>query len=220
MLKKNLKGLPTENCPICATLEAEVTDEILASLAKKQFPKGAQVFSQNDEAHGIYLLAKGSVKISRLSPTGKEILLDILHPGSTFGEKSVFGSGQHADSAVANENCELFLLPKDRFKTIVTSHPQVAESVIKSICQWMEKLNSIIENINSPSARERVCNYLNRLRSEQKAPVVQLNGKKHEVALMLGLRPETFSRVLSDMEKEDFIKMNHKQIQILKESIS
>ncbi|HEX7674771.1 MAG TPA: Crp/Fnr family transcriptional regulator [Bdellovibrio sp.] len=217
MLKTQIQGPPTANCPICSTQEAKVADEILEILIKKEFKKGTQIFGQDEVAHGIFLLAKGSVKIYRLSANGKEILLDILHPGSTFGENSLFGAEKYSDSAVANVACEVFYIPKMHFKPILSKHPELAQSVIKSICLWMDKLNAIIENINSPSARERVCNYLKRLRDDQSASLIHLTGKKHEVALMLGLRPETFSRVLSDLESEDLIKMNHKQIQILKQ---
>jgi len=67
------------------------------------------------------------------------------------------------------------------------------------------------------SARERVSSYLKRLyrEQEQQNTLIHLAGKKHEVALMLGLRPETFSRSLAELESEGVIKMNHKQIQIL-----
>ncbi|WP_374030664.1 Crp/Fnr family transcriptional regulator [Bdellovibrio bacteriovorus] len=82
----------------------------------------------------------------------------------------------------------------------------------------MANLNNVIENINTPSAKERVWTYLCRLQTEQNKEVVQLSGKKHEVALMLGLRPETFSRALAELENDGHIKMNHKQVQILQSS--
>ncbi|HEY8270506.1 MAG TPA: Crp/Fnr family transcriptional regulator [Pseudobdellovibrionaceae bacterium] len=210
-----LPPAPTEFCPICSSHEEKVTDQILQIVQKKSYAKNCVIFEQEQEASGIYLIQKGSVKISRISPLGKEILIEILSAGKTFGASGLFGQGRHADTATTSENCELFVLPKKEFKEILSAHPELYHSVIQSLCEWMDRLNNIIENINTPSARERVASYLKRTQQDQNNILIHLNGKKHEVAMMLGLRPETFSRALAELEAEGIIKMNHKQIQIL-----
>lgn len=206
---------PTEYCPICSSQEEKVTEQILQIVQKKSYAKNCIIFEQDQEASGVFLIQKGSVKISRISPMGKEILIEILDGGKTFGASGLFGQGRHADTATTSENCELFVLPKKEFKEILSHHPELYHSVIQSLCEWMDRLNMIIENINTPSARERVATYLKRVQQEQHNTLIHLQGKKHEVALMLGLRPETFSRTLAELDAEGIIKMNHKQIQIL-----
>lgn len=209
------KTRPTDNCPICSTQEETVTDQILKTLQHKTYPKGTIVFSQEQATNGLFLIYKGTVKVSRISPAGKEIIIEILGPGKTLGEGSLFGQGQHSDTAVTAENAELFLIPKDDFKKLLADHPQLYHNVLQSLVHWMDKLNSVIENINISSAKDRVYAYLMKMQKEQQRPLIHLTGKKHEVALMLGLRPETFSRTLAELETEGLIKMNHKQIQIL-----
>ncbi|WP_347358703.1 Crp/Fnr family transcriptional regulator [Bdellovibrio sp.] len=211
-MKKN----PVDSCPICSTQEEKVTEQILGVIQKKSYPKNTVIFEQEEEAKGLYLIIKGTVKISKISPTGKEVVLGLLGPGKTFGEGSLLGQPKQADTASASENCEIFYLPKKDLQDILTKHPLLYQSVVSSLVRWMANLNQVIENISNPSAQDRVLNYLERLQSEQQTPVVHLEGKKHEVALMLGLRPETFSRTLAELEQQDVIKMNHKQIQILK----
>jgi len=206
---------PTDFCPICSSHEEKVTDQILRIVQKKNFPKNYVIFAQDQEATGLYLIQKGSVKISRLSPNGKEVLLEILTSGKTFGESGLFGQGRHTDTGICNENCEIFILPKAGFKEILSSHPELYQSVIQSLCKWVDHLNTIIENINTPSAMERVTSYLKKQQESQHNVLIHLSGKKHEVAMMLGLRPETFSRTLAELEANGIIKMNHKQIQIL-----
>lgn len=206
---------PTDNCPICSTQEEKITEQILKTLQIKTFQKNVVIYDQDQEAHGLFLIHKGSIKVSRISPAGKEILIEILGPGKTLGEGGLFGTGKHADTAMAAEDTEVFFIPKHDFKQLLVENPQLYQSVIHCLVQWMDKLNSVIENINTNSARDRVCSYLKKLQKEQQRPLLHLTGKKHEVALMLGLRPETFSRALSELENEGLIKMNHKQIQIL-----
>lgn len=212
---KEKKSNPTEFCPICSTHQEQITDQILQIVQKQVFPKDCVIFSQDQSAGGIYLIQKGTVKISRLSPQGKEIVIEMLSAGSIFGESGVFGQGRRGETATATENCELFVLPKAAFKGILSSHPELYQSVVQTLCESMDRLNSVIENISTHSAKERVSTYLKRLQQDQRNTLIHLTGKKHEVALMLGLRPETFSRVLADLESIGAIKMNHKQIQIL-----
>lgn len=211
-----MKKSSVDGCPICSTQEEKVTEQILGVIQKKTYPKNSIIFEQEEESRGLFLIIKGTVKISKISPNGKEVVLGLLGPGKTFGEGSLLGQPKQADTASASEACEIIYLPKKDLQDILTKNPLLYQSVVSSLVRWMANLNQVIENISNPSAQERVLNYLDRLRTEQQTPVVQLEGKKHEVALMLGLRPETFSRTLAELEQQEVIKMNHKQIQLLK----
>lgn len=210
-----MNAIPTSNCPICSTQEEKVTNAIVSQLQKKSFLKGTFLFNQDNETHGLYLIHKGAVKIAKTSPAGKEMVIEILGPGKTFGEAGILGQEAHTDSAMTIEDSEVFFIPKKDFQQILIQHPELYKSVIHSLIRWMDTLHIVIENISLTSARDRVWTYICRLQQEQNKPVLHLPGKKHDVALMLGLRPETFSRTLADLEAEGLIKMNHKQIQVL-----
>lgn len=210
-----MKEVPTTICPICSTQEEKITELILSQIQKKTFPKGTLIFGQDSNAHGFYLIQKGAVRISKISQAGKEMLIEILGPGKTFGEAGLLGQQTNADTAITAEESEIFFIPKKEFQQILTQYPVLYKSVVLSLIRWMDTLHVVIENISLTSARDRVWAYICRLQQEQNKPVLHLPGKKHDVALMLGLRPETFSRILSDLESEGLIKMNHKQIQIL-----
>lgn len=211
-----MKTKPVDHCPICSTQEEKITEEILGLMQKKSFPKGSLVFSPQENSQGLYLITQGTVKISKLSPQGKEVVLGILGTGKTFGEASALGLQRHEDTATATENSEVFLLPSTDLQRLTQQYPLFYQSVVSALVRWMANLNQVIESITLSSARDRVWAHLQRLQADQGGKqVIQLQGKKHEVALMLGLRPETFSRTLSDLETEGLIKMNHKQIQIL-----
>ncbi|WP_374075242.1 Crp/Fnr family transcriptional regulator [Bdellovibrio bacteriovorus] len=210
-----MKNKPTDNCPICSTQEEKITEQIIPLLQLKKFPKGSLIFEQEGSSSGLYLIGRGSIKISKLSPAGKEMLIEILGAGKTFGEAGLLGQQKNTETAMASEDSEVFFIPKTELQNILNKNPQLYQSVVQSLIRWMDKLHMVIENISLSSARDRVWTYLCRLQQEQNRPIIQLGGKKHEVALMLGLRPETFSRTLAELEAEGLIKMNHKQIQFV-----
>lgn len=208
---------PTDKCPICSSQEENTITQILPIIQKRSFGKNALILDQAGQATGLYLIAKGSVKISKISAGGKEIVLQILKDGDTFGQASLLGEDTQVDTVTAVDNCEVFYLSKKDLEPLLLQKPRLYQAVVASLVRWMQNLNSVIENINTPSAKERVLLYLTRLKKEQRQSVLHLDHKKYDVALMLGLRPETFSRTLTELEEDGIIKMNHKQIEIIAE---
>ncbi|WP_374030663.1 Crp/Fnr family transcriptional regulator [Bdellovibrio bacteriovorus] len=103
-----------DNCPICSSQEEKVTEQILSVIQKKSYPKNALVFEQEEESKGLFLITKGVVKISKISPSGKEIVLGLLGAGKTFGEGSLLGQDRQADTATTTEPTEVLYLPKKR----------------------------------------------------------------------------------------------------------
>ena len=51
--------------------------------------KNAVVFSQGDEADAVYYIQKGTVKLTVVSPRGKEAILSLLTAGNFVGEQCV-----------------------------------------------------------------------------------------------------------------------------------
>ena len=51
------------------------------------------IYFPDEPSHSIFLLKKGHVKISRLNPDGKEVILEVIGPGEIFGELSLIEPG-------------------------------------------------------------------------------------------------------------------------------
>ena len=207
------------NCPICSSMEESVTNEILAHLSPLKAKKDNVILSPDIVSPGLYLIGKGRVKVFRLNSNGKELILHLLKDGDCFGEKSAMDGAPQGDFVTATTETSLFLLPREKLHDLLQKHPKLYPSVLWSICRWMDHLNGVIESISLSSARERVSVFLKRLVVEQESDLVSLPHKKHEVALMLGLRPETFSRALAEIEEQGAIKLNHRQIQVVDKNL-
>ena len=204
-----------DKCPICSSQEEKVTDIIIPLIRSLKFKKNSVLFDQGQSVNGFYLIHKGKVKISKVSPQGKEVILGFLGAGKTFGEASLFNSEVTSDLLTVTENSEIYFISKEDFQKILQFRPELYHSVISSLVRWMDQLSSVIENIGVNSARERVLKFLLNLQKEQQSDTLQLTEKKHEVAMMLGLRPETFSRTLADLEDEGLLKLDHRKIVVL-----
>lgn len=200
------------HCPICSSHEESVTEQIAAKLTLRRFERGAVVCSQEEPCHGLFIIGKGTAKVFRLTAEGKETVLAVLSSGDTFGEASL-QQKKHSESIAAMSDLEVFFLKQSDLEQTLRQHPTLYPSVINAMIRWVDRLNLVIDNISTASARERVAKYLRSL--SPAAGTIELPYKKHEVALMLGLRPETLSRAFNDLEQEGSIRLDHKKIHIL-----
>ncbi len=223
------------NCPICSSQEESVVNDITAKLILRKFNRGAEICAQQEPCHGLFLIAKGTVKVFRLSSEGKETVLAMLTDGDTFGEASLHQK-QFTESVAALTEVELFFLRAEDLAQVLTQHPTLYPSVLNAMIRWVDRLNQVIDNISTTSAKERVSRYIRTLAEEsprtlkfdsdesteralngdraqgERPLTVELPFKKHEVALMLGLRPETLSRAFSDLESDGIIGLDHRRI--------
>jgi CRP/FNR family transcriptional regulator, cyclic AMP receptor protein len=66
-----------------------------------RFARGAVVFRQGAPAQSIFYIQEGGVKLSVLSPAGKEAVVAMLGPGDFFGEGCLAGQPLRMGTAAA-----------------------------------------------------------------------------------------------------------------------
>ena len=65
--------------------------EFDAGRSSRQYPPKRAIFSQGDPADAVYYLQRGKIKLSLLSPRGKEAVIAIVGPEDFFGEGCLAG---------------------------------------------------------------------------------------------------------------------------------
>lgn len=79
--------------PIFSELTDDELLQVLRLGSKIKFRKKGIIFSEGEEYRGFYVVIKGSVKISKLSSSGKEYILHIIKPNQTFADVPLFEGG-------------------------------------------------------------------------------------------------------------------------------
>ena len=120
-------------------LDSEGLKKIAGIIKKMSLKKGEYLFKEKDDTKGIYLLHTGKVEITRVTPDGWRQTLVVLTPGHFFGELSIFEKRQHVAGAIATEDSEVFLLPKDKFEKLTDEDISLAFNITKKIAIVMSK---------------------------------------------------------------------------------
>jgi CRP-like cAMP-binding protein len=90
----------------------------------RTYPQNTMIFAESMPGKELYIIQKGSVKISKLV-AGTEVLLAVLKPGDIFGEMSLIENKPRSASAIAYEDTILLAVNKDNFARMVTTQPQL-----------------------------------------------------------------------------------------------
>jgi CRP-like cAMP-binding protein len=120
-------------------LDSEGLNKISKIIKKYSLKKGEQLFKEKDDTQGLWLIHSGKIEISRVTADGWRQTLAVLTPGHFFGELSIIENRRHVASAVAIEETELLLLPKEDFERLFEEDLALACNIIKRIAIVMSK---------------------------------------------------------------------------------
>lgn len=204
-------------------LFANLTEQEMRALAarasRKQFQQGALLFGEGDSCSGLFLVASGRIRIFKLSPAGREQILAVEGPGSSFAELPVFDGGSYPASASAMENAEVLFISRKDFQDFCREHPDVALKVLAVVGSRLRRLVGIIEDLSFTTVRHRLIAVILRLAQAGGTPKkdgvrVELTKTHQDLAAELGTVREIVSRNLSRLQAEGFLEVDGRSITV------
>lgn len=207
--------------PLFANLPPDDLRRVAEIAAPRHFPKKGSVFREGDRAEGFFVVAKGRVKVFKLSEDGKEQVLHLIGPGQSFAEATIFEGGTYPAHAEALEDCDLVFLPKRSFTDLLERNPRIALRMMASLSKWLKRMTDLVESISLRDVETRLVRFLSEEMGGggtaiKDGAIYELDVSKNVLASRLGTVPETFSRTLKKLQEEGKIRVKGKQIRILK----
>ncbi len=194
-------------------------NDILSRLSEialpKKLAKGEHLFLEGERAVGFYLIIDGMMKLYKLSPKGKESVIHIFGPGEIFAEITLAGQETYPVNAQALTETQLALFPKRDLLSFVKDNPELGLRLIGLLCIRLKNLLKTIENLTLKEAGERLLSYLWELSESGKKSTIEIPIPKSQLALLLGITPETLSRLLQKYKEEGILTKEHKKLVLL-----
>ena len=193
---------------------------IADKMVAKHFENGNYIFLEDSEGEQCFFVLEGSVKVTRLSKDGREVILAMLNKGDFFGEMSLLDGESRSANVIALEKTKVLTLDRNDFIAVVNDYPQIAVQLLKELARRLRKSDRQIASLSLSDAEKRIALCIIRFADEQ--GVIQ-NGKvsipktpiQQDIANMAGTSRETVSRALGLLEKEDLIERNGRELIIL-----
>ena len=201
-------------CAFFSQVDGASRKRLVRMAVRREYKKGETIFREGDHAPGVFVVGSGLVRVFKLAPSGKEHVLHLAGPGTTFAEVAVLGNFPCPAFAEALEETACLLLPVEPFTRALHEDHQLSLQILSSMAMWVKSLVSLLEDIVLRDAAGRVAGYLLQTQVEQGA-VISLPGLKKHIASHLNLTSETLSRTLRQLREERLIRENESGLAIL-----
>jgi CRP-like cAMP-binding protein len=168
-------------------------------------------------------LKSGHVKIVRLSPEGREAILDIVGPGEIFGEMALADEPEeeYVELAEALDEVLICAMSKNDFMEFLKKNPELNLRMIKLIGLKLRKVESKVEDLIFKNVRERIITFLLRFaeafgKIKDRQITVPKFLSQDEIAHLTGASRQTVATILNDLRQEGLIDFTTKSLTILK----
>ena len=180
--------------------------------------KGEPIFEEGEVTNGIYCIKDGVCKLSKLSDNGKDQIVKLVKPGELLGQRSMISDEPTNLSAVALEDMEVCFIPKSEVMQFFTKNNQFSMNVMKTICEDLKGADDHMVNMAQKTVRQRLAEtliYLEETFGKNEDGSLHIQLSREELAGMIGTATESCIRLLSELNKSDYIELTGKKITLL-----
>jgi CRP/FNR family transcriptional regulator len=189
-------------------------------LKPRRYSRGEVLWHEGDSARELVVLDKGRVKIVRTRPDGTRVLVFIMKEGDVFGFMPLLDQGPYPGTAIALDDIEVRVTGTSELKDAVTRHPDLCFLLLKILAKRLRESFDVISHLSRRDAVGKVCNALLKLLPPDPPQppflVITLPELAHVFAQGIGLTPETFSRVLTSLVRQNILhRLGNGRFQVL-----
>jgi CRP/FNR family transcriptional regulator len=175
----------------------------LAAVAREQGYRARDfIFREGDESAWFWLVRTGRVKILRQSPSGREIVLELLGPGEPFGAVAVLEGRPYPASAQAMETTTAVGIPRAPILALAERHPTLVREMAFMLARRLRTAHDSVKSLAADPVEARLASRLIRLAEREGARdprglVLPFHLTRQTLADMCGTTVETTIRVIS-----------------------
>ncbi len=198
-----------------------VDDGALAALAARsrwlEFEAGDTVYSEGQAATSCLLVCAGSLQGLRYTADGDDKVFGHVGPGGWLSVSTLFEAApRHLHSVRARSAGNGCLLNGEAFRQLCLADARFTCRVMAHCANLIRHHTGQIDWLTSSSAEERVAEYILRAGKPQGSQPVALPLSHSQIAVKLGMRAETLSRIFAKWRRQGYISDRRGELCILK----
>jgi len=185
---------------------------ILARAQVRRVDDGAMLSARGAPAEEWCGVARGAVRVSSVSLSGKQVTLTYVEPGTWFGDIALFDGMPRTHDANAHGATTLLVVRKADFKDLLSLHVELYEALLRLNCRRLRLLFDTVEDLNTLPLSARLAKQillLARSYGVQQGDEIRvgLQLAQEDIAQLLGASRQRVNQELKAMEREEAIRI-------------
>jgi CRP/FNR family cyclic AMP-dependent transcriptional regulator len=187
--------------------------------APRRFGHGEVITHQGDPVSSLSLVASGVVRLSAVTPAGREVVVGLLGAGQVFGEAALLNDGAERDSLVearAVGSATLVQIPAETLRAVIEGNPATGEELLRLVAARLHRTSVALEEALAQDVPVRVSRRLRQLALDHgdhhsgggvrlRVPLTQ-----DELARMVGASREAVNRSLGVLAARGLVRTEHR----------
>lgn len=219
MMFDTLDDLITRLAPdtLLRALAPEQLERLLHDATRRDLRPGEAIISQGDENGDFAVVVlTGGLKITMVSASGHEIILNYCGPGELVGEIAMLDSGPRTATVIAAVPSSVLLLPSHTFLAAATANAASASGVMRELARRVRQLNLVIESDRTFSMAPRLARALVRLIDPAREDGrLRYDPNQSDLGAFAGLARENVSRLISEWETQGIVTREGRALKVV-----
>ena len=199
-----------ERFPFFRHLGAQRLERLLAEAEILQVPAGSVLYDATQPCRGFPLVLEGAVRVAKVAPNGREILLYRVDPGQSciLSGGCLLGHSDYTARGVAEQDVTLLSVPPVLFHELMLEFEPFRRFVFGMYGERLAEVMELVEEVAFRRLDERLAQLL-----IHRGPVLEATHQK--LADELGSVREIVSRLLRSFEDRGWVKLERERITVL-----
>lgn len=203
--------------PIFSELGDEQVGTIMEMTVRRTFQKNTMIVIEEDSADTLYIIDKGSVKITRLNDEGREVILAILGSSEFFGEMALLDGQGRSANVMALDDTVMYTLTRRDFLDVLNRFPSISIQLLREMTSRLRKSDQQIKSLSLSDAEHRIGIALHRIAEDMGIfklgqVVIKRLPYQQDIANMAGTSRETVSRMLKSLEQKGILEREGRRL--------
>ncbi len=185
----------------------------VAELAeRRQLRRNDVLFSQDDEAHELFVVEKGRLAISNRSVDGRESVVALMERGDLFGEMGLFDRRGRSAGARALEASSVVAIPYDPLRQVLEDDPTLLWGIVELLARRLRSTDEALADAVFLDVTGRTAKRLLELaggEDEFQLPVTQ-----EELAGMVGASRERVNKAIASFIRLGWLDQRERRYRI------
>ncbi len=203
--------LKLKDIPLFSKLSTQHLDALQSEMHTHHYEKESIVFYEGDESEYLHILLEGVVRLYKTTPKGTQIHMHHFEAPEVIALFATFEQIPFPATCEFLSEGSVGLLPLSKLYECMKD-VDFSVSLVSALSKRMKLLANLLHKETIYSTEAKIADLL------LKNPAVFERLKNNEIASILNMTPETLSRILTKMKKEEMIVIEDHVVTILNEN--